>query len=199
MFRLFRQMSLISVVSFAACLATLTTSWPTFGAEPVRGGTLNIAFRFTVASLDPLFGNAPGVDRKIFNLFAENLLYQDQSGNFHPVLAKSWKLSDDGKTLHFYLRPEVKFQDGTPFDAEAVKFNLDRLLDPKVKAPASQYVADLESVEVVDPLTVRLNLKRKSGVILAMLAVEPGSMVCGFGSIFLRSGSFQMRRLFALA
>ena len=177
MVRWFRQISLSSAVSLAAFLALLTSSGPTFAAEPVRGGTLNIAFRFTVASLDPLFGNAPGVDRKIFNLFAENLLFQDQSGNFHPVLAKSWKLSDDGKTLHFYLRPEIKFQDGTPFDAEAVKFNLDRLLDPKVKAPASQYVADLESVEVVDPLTVRLNLKRKSGVILAMLAVEPGSMV----------------------
>jgi peptide/nickel transport system substrate-binding protein len=162
---------------FAITLASTFASTPTSAQEVHRGGSLTVALRLTVASLDPLFGNAPGTDRKIYNLFAENLLMQDDAGKFHPVLAEKWDIQKDGLAIVFHLRHEVKFQDGTPFNAEAVKFNIDRLLDPKVNAPSKQYVADLKSVDVIDPYTVRVNLKRKSGVILAMLAVEPGSML----------------------
>jgi len=158
-------------------LAGLLITSPARAQEPHRGGSLTVALRLTVASLDPLFGNAPGTDRKVYNLFAENLLVQDEAGKFHPVLAESWDIQDDGRSIVFHLRHGVKFQDGTPFDAAAVKFNLDRLLDPSVNAPSKQYVADLESVDVMDSHTVRVRLKHKSGVMLAMLAVEPGSML----------------------
>ena len=169
--------SAVGATLFGMALAGLLITSPARAQEPHRGGSLTVALRLTVASLDPLFGNAPGTDRKVYNLFAENLLVQDEAGKFHPVLAESWDIQDDGRSIVFHLRHGVKFQDGTPFDAAAVKFNLDRLLDPSVNAPSKQYVADLESVDVMDSHTVRVRLKHKSGVMLAMLAVEPGSML----------------------
>jgi peptide/nickel transport system substrate-binding protein len=146
-------------------------------ADPVRGGNLSAAMVLEPASLDPVFGNAPGADRSIYNLYTENLLWQDAEGKFHPVLAEKWELAADGKSLMFKLRPGVKFHDGTAFDAAAVKFNLDRVADPVVNARARQYVEDFASVDVIDPLTVRVNLKRPSGPFLTVLANEAGSMV----------------------
>jgi peptide/nickel transport system substrate-binding protein len=159
------------------CLCAGFLSMAALAAEPVRGGTLRLALRIPTASLDPLFGNAPGTDRKIYNLFAENLLYQDEDGKFNPGLAKNWTISADGLSIMFDLRAGVKFQDGTSMDAAAVKFNFDRFLDPKITAASKQYMTDIDSVEVVSDLSVRVNLKRKSVVMLSMLAVEPGSIM----------------------
>ena len=146
-------------------------------ATPQRGGKLVVALELGIASLDPLFGNAAGLDRLTYNLYAENLIYQDDKGKLSPWLAESWRVADDGLSITFKLRNGVTFQDGTPFDAQAVKFNLDRLLDPAKKVPAAQFTDDLASVDVVDPLTVRVNLKQRSAVVLPILAVEPGSMM----------------------
>ncbi len=168
----------IAASTVVLSLATGLPSPQAWAAEqPVRGGTLKVALRLTVASLDPLFGNAPGTDRKVYNLFAESLVKQDPGGKFLPVLAESWETQNEGKTLLFRLRKDVQFQDGTPFNAQAVKFNLDRFLNDSINAPAKQYMTDLESVQVVDEHTVKVNLKRKSSVMLSMLAVEPGSML----------------------
>lgn len=161
----------------AVVIATCAWGQAQAAETPVRGGSLKVALRLTVASLDPMYGNAPGNDRKIYNLFAETLVKQDASGKFLPMLATAWEIQNDGKAIVFTLRRDVAFQDGTPFNAQAVKFNLSRFLAPNVTAPAKQYMTDLESVDVMDEFTVRVNLKNKSGVMLAMLAVEPGSMM----------------------
>jgi peptide/nickel transport system substrate-binding protein len=145
--------------------------------EIKRGGHLNAIVTLETASLDPVFGNAPGSDRNFYNLFAENLVFQNSRGEIEPMLATSWEWGGDGKSITFKLRDGVKFQDGTPFDAEAVKFNFDRVIDPAVKARAAQYVVDLASTEVIDPLTVRVNLKQPSGAFLSILANEAGSII----------------------
>ena len=82
-----------------------------------------------------------------------------------PGLAKSWTISDDGMTYTFALREGVKFHDGTPFDAAAVKFNFERFWDekspnfyPKAKAFVIAYTKWIKSVEVVDPMTVKVTL-----------------------------------------
>jgi len=82
-----------------------------------------------------------------------------------PGLAKSWTISPDGLTYTFSLREGVKFHDGTPFDAAAVKFNFDRFwneksLDfyPKAKAFVIAYTKWIKSVDVVDPMTVKITL-----------------------------------------
>ena len=81
----------------------------------------------------------------------------DPDGAYKPALATSWSSSPDGKEWIFKLRSGVKFQDGTPFDAAAVKYNLDRILDPKTaSAQLKSDVGPIKTVEVVDPLTVKL-------------------------------------------
>lgn len=67
------------------------------------------------------------------------MIYMDKDGKMHPWLAASWSMAPDAKSIHFKLRPGVKFHDGTPLDAEAVKFTLDSIVDP---ATGSQSAID---------------------------------------------------------
>src|SRR5260370_13665581 len=69
---------------------------------------------------------------------AENLLYRGPDGKLVPWLAESWTVARDGRSVTFKLRRDVKFHDGTPFNADAVKFNFDRIVDPKFKAGGSR-------------------------------------------------------------
>ena len=163
-----------------SALAASVTPWasPSFAQQAKAGGHLTAAVVLETASLDPIFGNAPGPsDRNIYNLYVENLVYHAADGSFQPMLAESWELAADGKSVTFKIRPGVKFSDDTPLDAEAVKFNLDRVMDPQVDARARQFTGDFESTDVIDEMTVRLNLKQPSGPILAILAEEAGSIV----------------------
>lgn len=143
---------------------------------PQRGGTLTAAVDLEPASLDPAYSNA-STDRRIYNLFIENLLQQDDTGKFVPVLAESWEYSADRKSITFKLRKGVKFHDGTDFDAAAVKFNLDRIVDPANNTRARQYLGDYASTDVVDASTVRINMKQPSGAFMSVLALEAGSML----------------------
>lgn len=82
-----------------------------------------------------------------------------------PALAESWTVSPDGTQYTFKLRPGVKFHDGTPFDAAAVKFNFDRFWDksspdyyPKTASFVAAYAKWIKAVDVLDPMTVRITL-----------------------------------------
>ena len=163
---------------FLATVGTLAAmGWADRSSAQVAGDTLTVAVDLEPSSLDPIFGAAPAADRRFFNMFAENLIRQQPDGSFAPLLAESWAYAADGKSIDFKLRPGVKFQDGTPFDAAAVKFNLERAASPEVASRARQFLSDFDSVEVVDPMTARVKLKRPSGAMMAILAIEPGSMM----------------------
>ncbi len=142
-----------------------------------RGGTLTVIIELDTKTLDPLFGNAPATDRKIYNLFAESLLMQDVDTSLKPWLAESWEVENGGLAVVFHLRRDVQFQDGTVFDAAAAKFNLDRLLDKASPPPARQYVPDMQSVDMVDDHTIRVHMAKPAGPFLAMMAAEAGSMM----------------------
>jgi ABC-type transport system substrate-binding protein len=160
----------------AMALAAAWPSTPAPAQTPQRGGTLTVAVDLEPASLDPAFSNA-STDRRVYNLFAENLLQQDDTGAFRPMLAEGWDYAPDRRSITFRLRKGVRFHDGTEFDAAAVKFNLERVADPANNARARQYLLDLASVDVVDNHTARVNLKQPSGGFLAVLALEAGSML----------------------
>jgi peptide/nickel transport system substrate-binding protein len=88
----------------------------------------------------------------------DTLIYQDLDGSFVPGLAERWEMSEDGKTYTFFLRHDVKFHDGTQFDAEAVKFNLDRIADPETMSrKARGMLGTYSSTEVVDEYTVKIH------------------------------------------
>jgi peptide/nickel transport system substrate-binding protein len=95
-----------------------------------------------------------------------------------PELAESWQTSEDGKRIIFKLHAGVTFQDGTSFDATAVKWNIDQRLDPKVNSPQRELLAPIvASVDVVDPLHVAFNLTKPSPVLFSLLGERPGFMV----------------------
>jgi len=95
-----------------------------------------------------------------------------------PDLASSWDIGNEGKTITFHLQPNVKFHDGTDCDAAAVKWNLDRVLDPTINSPLrGQLQPPLQTVDVVDKSTVRLTASTAWRPLLAALGERPGFIV----------------------
>src|SRR5438270_5744613 len=143
---------------------------------PKTGGTLKVAQETEINTLDP---NTSGlvVEREIYYNLYDSLLGIDAKLNFVPELATTWKYTDD-KTLVLTLRKDVKFQDGTDFNADAVKFNLDRYMTSTDPAAARKSdLASVQSVEVQDPATVALHLKRPDATLLAVLVDRAGMML----------------------
>ncbi|MBS7707289.1 ABC transporter substrate-binding protein [Chelatococcus asaccharovorans] len=143
---------------------------------PKRGGTIVASTDVQPRSLDPVMGNAPTSDRYTTGHIFDSLLRQEEDGSLSPWLAESWEVTDGGKGIVFRLRRGVTFHDGTPFNAEAVKINLDRTRDPAVGATRAVDLMGIESVEVLDDHTVKIALKEVNAGMLAAFSVEPGMM-----------------------
>jgi peptide/nickel transport system substrate-binding protein len=116
------------------------------------------------------------VGRIVFASICDKLFDIDDKLNIVPQLALSNETSADGKTVTIKLRPGVKFHDGEPLDATAAKYSLDRHLNMKGSFRKSE-LATVDSVEVVDPLTIKLNLKAPFSPLLATLTDRAGMMV----------------------
>ena len=145
------------------------------GAAAVPAQTLRIGLAEDPDVLDPTLART-FVGRIVFAALCDKLLDVDEKLAIQPQLAQSWQWSADSKALTMKLRPGVTFHDGEKLDAAAVKFNLER----HKTMPGSNRrgeLAPLDSVDVVDPLTVRLNLKAPFSPLLAALADRAGMMV----------------------
>jgi 4-phytase/acid phosphatase/peptide/nickel transport system substrate-binding protein len=92
-------------------------------------------------------------------LLFDTLTELDEAGAVNPKLADTWSHSPDFKVWSFNLHRGVEFSDGTPFDAAAVKFNYDRLLDPKNHCHCAFYISNIKGVEAPDPSTVVFRLR----------------------------------------
>lgn len=128
-------------------------------------------------TLDPAVSRSTP-SQLIFNTIFNTLVrWKDiELSEIVPDLAESWSKSDDGLKWTFKLRQGVKFHDGTPFDAEAVKFNLERIVDPKLGSPNRSLFAGISKVTVVDPQTVEVETKEPSPILLEILADEYSSI-----------------------
>src|SRR5690349_24546287 len=122
--------AILALVVLAVAVAGVPSIRP---AAAQRGGTLVVGLDQEPPTLDP-HASPSAVTYQIIASVAENLLYRGPDGKLVPWLAESWTTARDGKSVTFKLRRDVKFHDGTPFNAEAVKFNFDRIVDPKFKA-----------------------------------------------------------------
>ena len=116
------------------------------------------------------------VGRVVFAALCDKLIDIDEKLAFVPQLAQSWDWSADSKALTLKLRPGVTFHDGEKFDAAAVKFNIER---HKTMAGSNRRgeLAPVSTVDVLDPLTVRLNLSAPFSPLLAALSDRAGMMV----------------------
>ena len=125
--------------------------------------------------LDPTLARTY-VGRIVFSSICDKLFDIDEKLNIVPQLALSHETSGDGKTMTIKLRPNVKFHDGEALTAEAAKYSLDRHLTMKGSFRKPE-IASVDSVEVVDPLTIKLNLKAPFSPLLAQLTDRAGMMV----------------------
>ncbi len=116
------------------------------------------------------------VGRIVFASICDKLFDIDENLKVVPQLALSHEESADGKTVTIKLRPGVKFHDGEPFDATAAKYSLDRHLTLKGSFRKPE-IAAIDSVEVADPLTIKLHLKAPFSPLLAQLTDRAGMMV----------------------
>ena len=138
-----------------------------------QGGTLTVGLELDIPGFDPLkVGVYDTAGNIAASLIFDTLTSLDDNGKAQPKLAVSWSSSDDYKTWTYKLRPDVKFQDGTPFNAEAVEWNFDRQKDPKNNCRCAFYIAYINSVEAKDELTVVFNL-RDPVVNMPVLLVRP--------------------------
>ena len=117
------------------------------------GGIVRIARSQESDTLDPHKTSLLVAHEVAWQIY-DSLIYLDETGEVYPGLALSWEFSNDNKTLTFALRPDVKFHDGTPFNAEAVKFTVERHLDPATASPTGWILGPIDRVEVIDELTV---------------------------------------------
>ena len=160
-------------VLFAACAAAaLLVSG---GVGSLQAAELRYGLPDDPDTLDPhLNRSAAGI--AVLTAICERLLVSGEGLKVEPGLAQSWEWSDDGMTLTLKLTPDVQFHDGTPFNAAAVKYNLDRAMT----FPTSQRKDDIGSiaeVSVVDDLTVAIRMKTQDVSILAKLAEKAGFII----------------------
>lgn len=141
-----------------------------------RGGTLRAGLDSDPPNMDPHRSTA-AVDRQVYQNLYDKLVDTDANLTIVPMLATSWTSSPDGKTVTFKLRQGVKFQDGTPFNADAVKYNFERMKDPKFPSARRSEILPVQSVTVVDASTVRLNLEKPYSPLLYVLTDRAGMMV----------------------
>src|SRR6266852_7423605 len=172
------------LASFAVLLAACSggqqpagggSSSPTAGTKATYGGTLTFALENDVSNLDPMLSGL-FVDRNIHYAMYDSLVRVDVKGTIIPWLAEKWTTSSDGKTVTFNLRQGVKYHAGTAFDAASVKWNIERYINTKGSSRTGDLGA-VASVEVVDPSTVKFNLKSAFAPLLAALVDRAGMMV----------------------
>jgi len=145
------------------------------GASVHAETTLRIGLAEDPDILDPTTARTY-VGRIVFSAVCDKLFDIDEKLNIVPQLGLSYETSTDGKEVTIRLRPNVKFHDGEPLDAEAAKFSLERHLNfpGSFRKPE---LASLDHVDVIDPLTVKLVLKSPFSPLIAQLTDRAGMMV----------------------
>lgn len=139
------------------------------GGGAGAGTEFRIAVGIDPDTLDPA-GQTTTTVQNMVDYVVETLVGIDQNGDIVPRLAERWEVAPDGLTITLELRQGVTFHDGTPFNAEAVKFSLDRVLDPEVTVPLRASYDVISEVEVVDEHTVRLHLSRPSPALMSAMS-----------------------------
>ena len=134
-------------------------------------GELRVALPWTPENLDPTM-NLSSIRAKVGVSIFDSLVGRDADNKLVAQLAESWKALDD-VTWQLRLRRGVVFHDGEPFNAEAVRFTFERVLDPNQKSPNRANVGEVARVEVVDDYTVNLVLRQPYAPLLNRLIDFP--------------------------
>lgn len=121
-------------------------------------------------NLDPTAGAAAAIDEVVYANIYEGLTRFAPDGSVLPALAEKWLIEDDGSRYVFALHEGVTYHDGAEFTAEDVKFSLERAMAEDSTNAQKGLFANIDSVEVIDPLHVAINLKQADSSLLFNLA-----------------------------
>ena len=171
-------------VAAPTLLAPVGSAAPASNAAAAAPGTLVIGLVAEPTSLDP--GQLTDINSmKLLGAMYDTLVrFKPDSFDLAPSLATSWDISSDLMLYTFKLRPGVKFHDGTDFNADAVKFTYDRLLDPNGPYAdtgpfpfAPGYYGSIAETIAVDPLTVQFRLNRQDASLINAFTLNTGRIV----------------------
>lgn len=158
-------------------------------AEPAGPTTFRIAVGVDPDTLDPALYTTTTI-ANIIEYMAETLIVTDKDGNIEPNLATEWEVSDDNLEYTLKIREGVTFHDGTPLNAEAVKWNLDRVLDPDVPVAIRSPFVSIEEVEVVDEYTIKLHMSQPFAPLMSSFSLETAAIVSP-ASVDMESNSYE--------
>jgi peptide/nickel transport system substrate-binding protein len=169
-----------ALIERLAALGVATPALAAFAAElpsaagaqsPVAnpGGTLRYGFWQPISNLDPQVGGLQ-IEALINQGIQDRLIWKKPGDpNYYPGLATSWESTPDFTSYTLHLRNDVKFHDGTPFNAQAVKFTFDRIVNPDTKSGGALVaLGPYDSSEVIDDTTIKVNFKQGNGAFLNM-------------------------------
>lgn len=162
-------MTILKNLVGAASLLALAVSLSVMPAMAARTD-INIGMVLEPPNLDPTAGAAAAIDEVVYANIFEGLTRFAADGAVVPALAKSWDISEDGLNYTFHLHEGVTFHDGSTFDAEDVKFSLDRARADDSTNAQKVLFADIASVDVVDAKTVKVTLSKPNGLFLFNMA-----------------------------
>ncbi|SLN24111.1 Glutathione-binding protein GsiB precursor [Roseovarius litorisediminis] len=155
---------------------TCVRNWGLAGVLALAGisaqaqGDIVVGLQLEPPHLDPTSAAAGAIDQVVYANVFEGLTRFDPDGSVGPGLAESWDISEDGLVYSFHLRSGVRFHDGTELDAKDVRFTLDRARDDTSQNAQKALFAGIETVKVIDPLTVQVTLKAPDGSFLFNMA-----------------------------
>ena len=139
-------------------------------AAQSASNSIRIGMQLEPPNLDPTGGAAAAIDEVVYANVFEGLTRYSSDGSVRPALAESWMISDDGIVYTFNLRKGVMFHDGTAFDAEDVKFSLDRARSDDSTNAQKALFAGIIDVAVIDPHTVQVTLDNPNGTFVKNMA-----------------------------
>jgi ABC-type transport system substrate-binding protein/ABC-type dipeptide/oligopeptide/nickel transport system permease component len=141
------------------------------------GGALAVGLQLEPPVLDPTVNASASIGTVVFPTIFEGLVRIGPDWRIEPALATAWTVADDGRTYVFHLRPHVRFGDGAPLDAAAVRFSLRRAVAPGSLNPQHALLAGIDGVRALDPLTVAVHLRRPDYTLLQILGLSAAVIV----------------------
>jgi peptide/nickel transport system substrate-binding protein len=161
--RVFWPILCFIVACASACTAVpvvkIPPSPPAQQSSPQSGGTLRYGLTLPVSGIDPHIHANSELGIALSSVY-DTLVAQDRDGTFQPSLAESWTVSPDGLTYTFKLRQDVTFHDGSPFNAQAVVRNLERVVDPATHSQKAVFLlGPYDHAVAVDEYTVEIVLR----------------------------------------
>ncbi|HEY0124750.1 MAG TPA: ABC transporter substrate-binding protein [Rhizobium sp.] len=164
--------SIRAVVAFSFLSLASAHAWAASdGVKPVDGGILKVGLGTDTAIIDPSITGS-SITAVITRNIVDSLVGQAEDNSFTPWLAERWEIDADNTVYTFHLRPGVTFSDGTPLDAAAVKYNFDRILDPKTTSSyAKSLLGPVDKIEAPDANTVVISYRQSFAPLLQGLSL----------------------------